>query len=150
MITYLLVAVSVDLGYVLNLPYMHIYWLQLHLRHPATTVHGRVDFLAFFLVSAGGRPSSSPESHLQKIGFLKVPVPGRASPLLALFVRARWRLCACCCLLLSPVRSSLSHCDAVPPPMAVTYRRTTVRRAFRYLSIIVKTNYGGGVVGGLL
>ena len=37
----------------------------------------------------------------------------------------------------------------VPPPMAVTYRRTTVRRAFRYLSIIVKTNYGGGVVGGL-
>ena len=36
----------------------------------------------------------------------------------------------------------------VPPPMAVTYRRTTVRRAFRYLSIIVKTNYGGGVVGG--
>ena len=103
----------------------------------------------FFLVLAGGRPSFSPESHLQKIGFLKVPVPGRASPLLASLVRARWRLCACCCLLLSPVRSSLSHCDAVPPPMAVTYRRTTVRRAFRYLSIIVKTNYGGGVVGGL-
>ena len=102
-----------------------------------------------FLVLAGGRPSSSPESRPQKIGFLRALVPGRASPLLSLFAWARWRLCACCCLLLSPVRSSLSHCDAVPPPMAVTYRRTTVRRAFRYLSIIVKTNYGGGVVGGL-
>ena len=112
-------------------------------------VHGRADFLAFFLVSAGGRPSSSPESRPQKIGFLRVLVPGRASPLLSLFAWARWRLCACCCLLLSPVRSSLSHCDAVPPPMAVTYRRTTVRRAFWYLSIIVKTNHGGGVVGGL-
>ena len=128
--------------------YMHIYWLQLHLLHPTTTVHGRGVFLAFGC-RGEGRCSSSPESLLQKIGFLKVSVLGRASPLLASLVRARWRLCACCCLLLSPVRSSLSHCDAVPPPMAVTYRRTTVRRAFRYLSIIVKTNYGGGVVGGL-
>ena len=56
MIEYLLVAVSVDLGYVLNLPYMHIYWLQLHLRHPATTVHGRAVFLALFSGLGWGSP----------------------------------------------------------------------------------------------
>ena len=106
-------------------------------------------FLAMLSSRRGVRASSSSEPCLQKIGFLTASVRGSASPLLSWFMLASWRLCACCLLLLSPVRSSLSHCDAVPPPMAVTYRRTTVRRAFRYLSIIVKTNYGGGVVGGL-
>ena len=97
-----------------------------------------------------GRSSSSPESRLQKIGFLMVLVPGSASLLLLCL---RWPVgvvVRVVVLSLSPLFARLRRAvTPVPPPMAATYRRTTVRRAFRYLSIIVKTNYGGGVVGGL-
>ena len=108
MIAYLLVAVGDDLGYVL-ISYIGMYiGFSCTSSSPPPPGTAVLVFFGHFQLR-GGRFSVSLQPRLQKIGFLRVVVPGSASPPLAAAKGVYVRVLS---LPLSPVCSSSSHCDA--------------------------------------